>query len=212
MGKITALHPAVEPASPDRSPERATLAAAIERIIAATAALDRVHQARAKVGQAWEVGVASAEEALKEARAREPRRLVDELLGLVGAKRQTVEEAGTALAAANSEQDRRRRIHALLDEEERAAERELEYARRVRDEAVVAVVASDPATATLLAEFIEARQRVADFQRIWLALPSRSEDSRAWCRFDELPDRGGAEQWRNAVAALAADADAELPQ
>lgn len=202
------MRPAVEA---QRSPEREKLAAAIERVVTATAALDRVHQARAKVGSQYDVGVAAAEEALEAARLREPRRLVDELLGVVGVKHLTVAEAEASLADATREQDRRRKIHSLLDEEEASAVSELKDARHGRDNAVKAVVASDPATAALLSAFVEARQRVAELQRIWLALPSRPDDSSTWCPFDHFPDLGGSQAWVAATAALLTDADAALP-
>lgn len=196
----------------NRSPERQHLADRIARVTELTQALDRVRQARAKIGPTWEAsaGVERAEEKLKEAQEGEPRRLVDEILGR-GSAKSTVADAEAALAAAKAEEARRRSMHALLDEEERATQASLDLAEMRCRDALREVLAADPAVSALHREYETARQRVANLQRQCFEVRAGLEPH--WdIRPAPSPDGGVEQPWRAAVEALSRDPDAALPE
>lgn len=201
--------------TPPLSPERQRLSDTISRVAQIEAELARLREARARIGQPWhlDTAIADAETALAEARAHEPRRLVDEALGCAAGGQPTVAEAEAGLAGAKAEADRRRGAQALLDEEERRLHDALRFALGNRREAIGAVIRSDPAFAALFAEFDAALERAADLRSIFnvlgLAMTPRDLDHAALI---ERPGTGrGVAEWRVALAALETDAAAPLP-
>ena len=197
--------------APARSPARQYLADRIARVVELTQALDRVRQARAKIGHRWEAGAAveRAEEKLREAQEIEPRRLVDEILGR-SSEKSLVAAAEATLTAAIEEETRRRQIHAALDEEERETQATLDFAEMRRRDALRDVLAADPAVIGLLREYETARRRVANLRQQLFEV--RAGLSPHWdIRPAPAPDAGIAMPWRAAVEALGRDADALLP-
>ena len=144
----------IGPSAPRRGPEREALAQRIARVAELTEALDRVRQARAKIGPTYEAinAVERAEAALLAAQEREPRRLVDEILGR-GSAKSLVAAAEAALTAAKGEESRRREMHKLLDAEEGEMQSAIGIAEMRRRDAIRDVLAADPAVAALYTEY-----------------------------------------------------------
>jgi hypothetical protein len=191
---------------------RQHLADIISRVAQIEAELDRLAEARTKIGRPQIDAITEAEAALAEAHAREPHRLVDEALGRTGNEQPTVAECETALAGVKAEMERRRGAQVLLDGEQARLESRLRFAVADRREAIGAVVRAE-ALASLFAEFDAALDRVAELRSIFdalgLAMTQRDLDHAAVIGRNGT-GRGRA-AWRVALAALEADAAAPLP-
>jgi len=197
---------------PPRSPEREKLAERIARVDELTAGLDRIRQARAKIGETWEASaaVARAETKLKEAQESEPRRLVDEILGR-GSAKSLVADAEAMLKAAAEEKARRGSMHQILDEEERKIQDALQVAEISRQAALGEVLRSDPSVAALYRDYQTARAHVGDLFNVLRAIAAGMPDG--WDAFPAnwLSDRGQGQLWRAAAEALRTNPDATFP-
>lgn len=213
--KVQALRPA-----PSRSPERQKLADCIVRVGELKAELDRVREARAKIGSTGEalIAVEQAEERLKDAQEREPRRLVDEILGRVAGKSLVV-DAEAALKATQDEAARRREIHRLIDEEERQAQTALGYAEGSLRTAVNAVIGASPELTVLLDRYAELQRELhiveLSVEAVQSAIPRERSgwrgNGRAGVNLSEMNRLPAVAAWHSAYAALSTNADAALP-
>jgi hypothetical protein len=202
---------------PLRSPEREQLAEAIARHDAARERLAAIKTAQERAFDNvlnLKDAAAEATTALEQAKADEPRQLVESFIGgttaevasPVRAAAAAVEEANARLAAA-------RQMREALSGEEKAAERELQWAEIKLGDAVREAVKADPATARLVAAFNEAERNYKELQQSLgiIGTDRLPEAAKFWnCvhRSEELPN---AKQWRAALEALRTDANAPLP-
>jgi hypothetical protein len=200
-----------------RSPERAALAAAIERVAEAERAIADVVAAQDRLGFTHELDepIRAAEMDLLTARQHEGHRLVDLAMGR-HVSGMSVAEAETALAALVDEQTQRQRTLKLLRDEERGAHQQLESARYARDKAIAAVVASDAVIAEMLVELQTARSTVDRIESVFYALPAAPAAWRSWRPTMTAPlhtaeTDAAVGAWHGALTALGANADAVLP-
>jgi hypothetical protein len=216
--QIQTLRPA--PTSP--APERAALAAAIDRRDASAGYLERIQNAmpnaQHQIHRAMEA-VDAATEVQAKAKTDEPRLVAAAFLGdaVTGV---TVELADAALEAANAELARLRRGRDALREQELVAERDLEEAAHVLKQAIQAIVQPSPNIAALLAELAEARRRVATLTTLLNFLGGRGMLPRSAAHWDAIPEvtpavlvaqRPALAPWEAALAALESDPAAMLP-
>jgi hypothetical protein len=211
---------------PARSPERQRLADAIERHAEATTQAERVAQVQRRMHDEFFSrrlpDQQAAEEALAEAREREPRRLVDAVLGVTADPTlATVAEAEAALAVAQQAVGDARRASPLLDEEARRAEFDVSEAARRLGQAFDEVVRSDESRSAQLGELNRLIDRALDVARGLrtgglTALGGRKHG--LVLRIEEEPAPLGTAvlfkpdpAWLSALAALRRDPDAALP-
>lgn len=209
----------------ERSPERQRLAEAIERVTGIEAAIADVAAAHLRTGDASELDAAirDAERDIAGAHAREPARLVDEALGRPVSSLPSIGDAEAKLTELRDEAERRRSVRQLLRQEEATLDTRLSYAVRSRNEAIAAVLATDPAITNLFAELIAARATVARIENAFHALngaPALRDLASVpsdWSRWDRLEARNAPElvdavaAWSAAPGLLATDPDAALP-
>jgi hypothetical protein len=162
-----------------RSPERTRLAVAVEAHAAARHQLERVRQARRREADRFftelEPAVAKAKRALVEARAVNPRALVElvltgEALPDDGVRAELqLEAAQRELDAAERKLTASSEVRKLLRDEENRVEQILAIAAPSLDEAVNAVIRAE--AAALVPPFVECRRRFAEAAAAFLALP-----------------------------------------
>jgi len=193
------------------SPERENLAAAIRRHDAAKGRLARINEAAKKIS-VWTAveAVETAEAALNEARAREPKMLVARFLG-DPTSGPTVLEAELALTDARAALDCAQQTRDALDGQARAAESELGWAKSALGNAIAKVVHSEGAANAVLTQYVEARREVARLHEILSLLSSRNCIPKYWDAQVCFPATDSDAPWREALAALERDADAPLP-
>ena len=209
-----------EPA-PSRAPERQRLAAAIERHRAATDRLSRIRTATPTADDrayAARRAVDAAEVALGEAKANESRRLAAVLIGDPDDGSPTLADVAATLTAAKTALALARATCDALQEQEDVAERDLDNARRDRDQAIAAIVATSAAVAKLLAENDAARRCLAESAAVlsflgltrlppagqhWDAEQSNAAVLAAW--------HSAVPVWEAALAAFEAEPDEVLP-
>jgi hypothetical protein len=205
---------------PSGTPQRQQLADAIERQRAATEALARVEQAKARAHARWNAAddaIEAARAHLAEIREAEPHRLVAALMAgdEAGGGEEPLREAEAALGARQRDEANMGEAYRLLDIELSSARAAVSRAHDGVDAAVAGVVAADPAVAALVAEYQAARRRVADLSSAmyevsranglpaglehWYADPSTS------------PLTPLQPIWREAIQRLREDALAPLP-
>jgi chromosome segregation ATPase len=203
--------------APPRTPEREGLAAAQDRHGAARERLAAIKTAQERAFDSvlnLKDAASAAAAALEQAKADEPRQLVESFIGgdtaevasLVKAAAAAIEEADTRLASARQMRD-------ALDQEEKAAEREVMWAKGKLDDAVRTAVKADPATARLVAAFNEAERVYVSLRQAMGVvgtgrLPKGSE---FWDCQHNWPALADGSQWKAAIALLETDADAPLP-
>jgi chromosome segregation ATPase len=182
------------------NPQREELRRAIERQAAALALLESIRTA-----QRLEL----------EARSVERRALADAIGGLAAAAtdaekqtaRAAVDRARDALNDAVKEQRRLEKQYASAQSDLQDATSEV--ADRVRE-----VVRSDPATRRLASEFVELQRQISELRPAMELLSSAMlpDGFRFWRAEPGPPPHNLVrEAWERAIAALHADADAELP-
>ena len=200
-------------------PERAALAAAIDRLAAAQARRDRATTA---YDRAIDLGIErmhaedAAGEALALARKAEPRRLVTELLGDDPDPAPSVADAERAHAEAKAAHEAVGAAREALGDELRDARDSLNRAERIRDAAVSEALRTSPEFRALIADFERTQARYGALRGALLRLGrALTEHQRA--RLDThhnfLPGDPAPilSQWEPAVAALQTDAAAPLP-
>jgi chromosome segregation ATPase len=124
-----------------------------------------------------------------------------------------VKAAAAAVEEANARLATARQMRAALEQEEKAAERELTWTEIKLDAAVSDAVRADSATARLFAAFNEAERNYMSLRQAMGVvrsdrLPVEAQYWHCTHAWPELPD---AAQWKTALTALVSDADAELP-
>jgi hypothetical protein len=209
MGAVAQLKPK---APSGRSPERARLAALLERRRGLAAYIARIDAARDQVDfpkylSAW----VRAEDDLEEARKNEVDHVTisDRLLGEPRAG-VSITDAEAAFAAATERKNGASRDAAALDQRRGDFEQELRSVEISIAAAIATVVRVDPATAALLREHETAIKALSDLSYCMAGLPPGSKPDGNL--FPLRPDdRGRQAQWRAAVEALSVDADAQLP-
>lgn len=212
-----------DPPAAFECPERANLAHAISRFNDAEAYLGKVEDTISRKSDAiFDLirAIEKAEEAAADARRSEPRRLVAALLDDGGGSPPgdvpSLATAEALVAKLNSEAAGVRRDRDLLTPEKQRAETTLAIARAARNDAVQAVVRADGKLTEIQDEYDAARMKVASLAAalgvVSLSLP---RDFRGKAILDRpLPqtDASFAEQWKQAIAALETDANAQLPR
>jgi len=205
------------------SPERATLADAIERHSAAARYIEQLRGATDKafrlVSEARDA-VDRAEEELAEARRDEPRLLADRLLGLEAEGPSPVAIATDELRRAVEALDLAQRTRDSLGTREGDGQRELNGAALGLKHAIAAIVAPSEVVARLLEEYADLRRRQALLSTLLWHLGQRGCLPRgADHRDDELPrdaathatHQAALSPWESALKALETDANAPLP-
>lgn len=210
--KARPLHP--EPERPVLSPERAKLAETIERCTAAQAQIDRIREAKDKAHRATLAayrGIEAAETVVAQARADEPRRQTDLLLG-DPTDSTGLDEAQSALEAARTALRLAREAEQLVNQEVERAERGFEWAISARRNALREVALGSPETAQLLAAYHATRTYAASIHAALQELSVHNLLANQWNNErDYQPDPGLAAVWREAVASLTTDAAAPWP-
>jgi hypothetical protein len=211
------------PEAAERSPERARLAAAIERHQAALAHHNAVRDAVRRALDlriARNQAVADAEERLAKAQKGRPgaelvaRFLAGDDLTSAGT---SVADAETALAASRADYEAAVAIYDALHQEEAEAERDVGRCRYALNAAVAAVVQASGAVARLIADHDGAQARLDSVKAALRAVgPTRLPPQRHWLlssNYDnQFPiDPAPRDAWAVAIAALEGDADAPLP-
>ncbi len=203
-------------ATPPRSRERQALAEAIENLIAAEERQETIHEAQRRAREIWYTAsdaLSAAETALEEAKAAEPQRLVDELIGNV-THHASLDAINAVVAAANADIKRSDDARVVLDELEKAVHLKVDLAKMQVKDRIADVIRTDEAVARLYAEYAERRRRLEElfpiFWKLNMDLPKYARD---WNLCFEVnvplaPDS----PWAVALAALERDADAELPK
>jgi hypothetical protein len=191
------------------------LAQAIADHARATARLERVKEARSRLdlyGPDSPTRVKDrAERDLAAARARAPQTIVSRLLGTQTEGGLSVEDAEQALAAATRAADEATEARRLLDEEAAAAERAVEFEFYRRRAALTEVVRTSPQIVELADRIQQARQALHDFTWVCRAIGLQRLPYGAWDGVLRGSDTGQGDAWKAALAALEADADADLP-
>ena len=174
-------------------------------ICLATTPADTVYEAKDSV--------AKAIAALDAAKAGEGSYLAAVALGEADAALSPIKTAAAAVEEANDQLGTARRMRDALEAEIKSAERELMWAKNKLDEAVGDAVKADPATAQLVAAFNEAERRFMSLrQAMGVVSTSRLPvEAQFWDSIHTWPAMADAPVWQAAIAALASDADAELP-
>jgi len=161
-----------------------------------------------------------AEADLKDAKAAEPRRLVDALVNGGDGAEDTLADAERAVQSANTEYERHKRLDDALTEQIAVAQREVAWARGPLNEQIKAIITSSPEVASLLAEREEARRRLNGIDKAlqFLAVRADPRVSQSWTAeapalFDVRAsiDPEPLSRWQAALRALEQDADAALP-
>lgn len=190
-----------------RLPERAKLAGAIERHADAKAVLDRIEQAIDKITADRiedRVSISRAREALKIAATGRSEILIAAALNEDPPDLPDPDEAQVTLDAAEASLDASTHALRTLEDEAQRARSALGLTEIALARAVKAAVASDPALATLKAEYARTMARAA---RLWRAL--RAVDVAV---FNVVERLGGDDaEWTAALARLREDPDAVLP-
>jgi hypothetical protein len=211
---------------PPRSPERQRLFDAIQRRDDAVFQHERVNDALGKLDDELfdrlEPAVRRAQEALEEAVAAAPERLVAEALGEpAGADAgPSVTEAESALKIADQALVDARSARSILRDELRGREYQVDQAKRVVDQAVSAVVSGEKGA--VLDEFIRCSQRALRCAQILRTIGTPVQGSTGhglMFRITDAPttvDKLGTAfrpdpDWLSATAALREDADTPLP-
>jgi hypothetical protein len=200
-------------------PERAALAAAIERLAAAQSRVDR---AIAALDRATDLGIEcmhaedAAAEALALARQAEPRRLVAELLGDDPDPAPTVAAAERAHAEAKAAHEAVHVAREALGAEWRAAQENLKFTERTRDAAVSEALRTSPEFRALVADFEQTQRRYGALRGALLRLGralTEHERARLDTHHAHLPGDPAPilAAWEPAVLALQSDAAALLP-
>lgn len=207
MGHIATLRqPSV------RSPERETLADAIKRHNVTRDRLARIKEASEKPIMLPAIdAVEQAEQSLADARKREPKQLVEQLLSDQTASGSTVEEAEWSLSAARASLAQAHRMREALDQQQGAAESELTWAQHSLRHAIASVVKAEGGATKLLAEFDDARREVARIHEVLSFLNTHNCLPPYWDAVRYLGPTGAEAPWRAALAQLEADPDALLP-
>jgi multidrug resistance efflux pump len=124
-----------------------------------------------------------------------------------------VKAAAAAVEEANARLATARQMRDALEQEEKAADSELTWAKSKLDDAVNAAVKADPATARLVAAFNEAeRNYISLRQAMGVVGTSRlPQGSEFWDCQHTWPALTDAPAWQAAIEALRTDADAPLP-
>ncbi|HLY44339.1 MAG TPA: hypothetical protein VKQ73_02065 [Stellaceae bacterium] len=224
-GKVEPLRPTTANApaehAPQRSPEREALAAAIERLAEARRELNRIAEARERAQRVGkiEVRLDELQAELVTAKAAEPERLVDALLGEESTGPSPVAEIERSLRAAAAELEQARAVRAILTEREGAARRSIADAEIELKAARGAVLRSDPAVRALFAELDEAKRRHAELERCCraigvLGVPPAHAASDAVFLVDDyhVAKLPAVAEWQGAVAQLLIDPDVGLPR
>lgn len=194
---------------------RQKLAHAIERVERAERALAEIRAARDRLFNEHiypgNKAVDIAKAALAEAGPTDAQRLAARFMG------ETVPDIAVLrqdLAGAEHRLEEARQTRQGLDERERAAQSELDFARALRDEALRHVVSDSVELTALIDKFKRAQRELTTMRvaldNLTIFLPSNF-------RPDAVPtyadiDRACTSAWRAAIDALATDADAPLPQ
>jgi hypothetical protein len=200
-------------------PERAALAAAIERLAAAQARVDR---AIAALDRAMDLAIErtraedAAGEVLALARKAEPRRLVSQLLGDDPDPAPSLAAAERAHAEAKAAHEAVGAAREALGDELHAAKDSLDLAERARDAALSEALRTSPEFRALVADFERTQARYGALRGTLLRLGralTEHERARLDTHHNFLPGDPAPilVQWEPAVEALQSDAYAALP-
>ena len=196
-----------KPTASARLPERARLAAAIERHDAAKAVFARIEQAIEKI-KSDRIGdytsIASARDALAVARSGRSEILISKALDEPAPDLPDIASAQATLDAAEASLDASRAALRTLEGEAQRARSTLDLAEQALKRAVAEVVAGDPTLKTLEAEFARSMARSA---QLWRALRT------AGVFVNNVVEQIGGDDpaWISVLAVLRENPDAPLP-
>ncbi len=215
MGKPNLKAVTGDDASP-RSPERAALAAAIDRHNAATrylAANETAQQRTFQTIRDARRAVEAATAAIDEAKANAARHLTDTAMGTAGNAPLTVKDARAKVQDAEDALEAAICAQSALVEQQKAAESDLQYARMALDYRVRDVVKAEANAGALVSDYVALHRDLVNRRRVleFLNLRDTIPKGLSWQGEGNWPDLPGAAPWRNAVTALESDPDAPLP-
>jgi hypothetical protein len=211
-------HIAVRKAEPSRSAAdcRAALRAAIEKHQAVARRLADLTKAVPKAESAVfaaRSGVEQATAALERVKREAGSHRAAAAMGTAGGAAPSITDARRALEAAEDELEAAKAAAADLAKQQEEAQRQLSWSRP--DDAVAAVIRTDPATKMLLETFERSRRATADLrQAVELVAGYFPYAERLALRADRIVNGPPSKQrlaWEAALAALKEDADAALP-
>jgi hypothetical protein len=186
-------------AAPERSPERAQLALAIERLSALDRQLERLAEARTRLDLR---GLRRAPEALVAKAMGEPYDLTS-----------TVSHAQNLLEDAQRDLDEATEADKLLTDEIGVVEGRRSIALHGRNDALAEVLRASPEVAALCVRTEQARQQLYDSTWIFSAIGVHRLP-RETSRWDGIlwgKNTGQGDAWKAALVLLESDPDAALP-
>jgi hypothetical protein len=196
---------------PERSPERAKLAAAIEYLDALDNHLGRLAEARNRLGlRDKEFAVTSARAGIEEANKRAPQVLIAKAMGEPYDIVETVEHAQSRLGDAQRELDEAVAADAVLAAEITGIQGRRSLAELTRESALCDVLKNAPELAALAARYETAKQAVRDIAWTFSAIGIHRLPF-FWDGVCQGSNNGSGAPWKAAIAALQSDPDAALP-
>jgi predicted nucleic acid-binding Zn-ribbon protein len=206
-------------ATPPRTPERATLAAAIARHDAARRRLAAVDEAIRNAGTAVFAArehAEKAEAAITAAKEANADYLTRQALGEAGSPPQSIKAARAIAVEANDALDVARQTEAALAAQREPAKDELHWAEQNLTAEHRGAVKADDAVARLLRDYADARRRFEELVAVVGLLAKRGMlppgAERPWNLYVNFDAPLPADSpWHAALDALARDADAPLP-
>jgi hypothetical protein len=201
--------------APARTPERQKLAAAIGAYAQARHRLEMIQAARERISlRDLEQARSEAADALAAVRAAGPRRLADTLLGNAPAETlPPIEEAARRHAIAEAALVEAQGARDILGEEAAEARTQLERAGESRGKAVAEVLRSAPEVLAVWQAYRAAHIQIEELA--WTLHTIGLSRLPAIAKWDGIcwpPERASGRPWAAAIAALAEDPDAELPE
>lgn len=202
-------------AAQSRSPVRQRLAEAISARNALDTQLAALIKAKEQASRdVWtaERAIAVAEQNIETAKEAQAKHLTDAAMGRAGPAPISMRDARAAVQDAKDEYEARVAARDGL----KAQIAELDASRPLlnleMDNALHAVIASDPAVLTLLQRWTALQRESADVRGALGSLTGLlPKEAAGWDAIRNYPDLKLAERWASAVAALRNDADALLP-
>lgn len=209
-----------------RSPARQELAETIARVKELEAKREKLNAGIQKLRdqlRALNRKIERAERDLAETRENEPELLAAAYLDGAEAISSSVEKREKALAKLSEQSAVLRRTREVLESKTQEIEQSLIYATMARDNAVSAVLQTDPSVLQVLQRLNAVRRECARFMQVMNMISAKftgppGEYREPFVNWEDEPDRDPARQdlaivveWENALEELATDAGAQLP-
>jgi hypothetical protein len=160
-------------------------------------------------------GVEQASAALEDVKREASSHHAAAALGTASGAAPSITKTRRALEAAQDELEAAKAASADLQKQHAATKQSVGIAEMQRNDALAAVIRSDPATQKLIKTFEQAQRQLADLRRavelVAWHFPYATRLSLLSDRIDDAAPSGKRREWEAALAALQEDADATLP-